>query len=276
MILVTGATGLIGRSIVELLVAEGVKVRAVSRDPGNAGLPEGVEVTGSVADGLAGVTAMFLNPRVAGSDAPELLREAKERGVGKVVVLSAINVDEPLDHQPSRLNGDRNREVEAAVVASGLEWVSLRCAAFAVNTRVAWGAQIRAGDVVRGPYANFAEAPIHERDVAEVAVRALLSDGLTGRRLGLTGPESLTHAELVTTVGEVIGRPLTFVEVPPEVVRERWVAQGMGAEFATALLARYARGDERSATVTGDVAEVLGRPALTWARWVADNADDFR
>ena len=70
-----------------------------------------------------------------------------------MVALSAINVDDDLDKQPSRYNGDRNKEVEDAAVASGLEWVSLRTSSFATNTLRAWGAQIRAGDVVRDPYA---------------------------------------------------------------------------------------------------------------------------
>ncbi|MFG1688541.1 NAD(P)H-binding protein [Nonomuraea sp. NPDC049269] len=283
MFLVTGATGIVGRPLVELLVSQGAKVRAVTRDPRASGLPDGVEVVAAdparpstLASCLEGVTGLFLNPRAVGLAAPELLALAKERGVNRVAVLSAVNVDDDLDHQPSRFNGDRNKEVEAAAVASGLEWVSLRASSFAVNTLVAWGGQIRAGDVVRGPYANFSEAPVDERDLAEVGVRALLSDDLVGRKLQLTGPQSLTHEELVATIGEVLGRPLRFQEVPPEAVRQGMVGMGMNEAFVVALLGRYARGAGQPAPVTDEVDKALGRPARTWAEWVTDHAAAFR
>jgi uncharacterized protein YbjT (DUF2867 family) len=202
--LITGATGTIGRPLVDLLVGEGATVRAVTRNPLAAGLPAHVEVVAgdpgrpaTLAPFLAGVNALFLHPRAVGDAAGKLLALARARGVRRVVALSALNVDDDLAAQPSRYNGDKNREVEDAAVGSGLEWVSLRASSFADNALRAWGAQIRAGDVVRGPYAAFAEAPIHERDLAEVGARALLTAALVGRKLELTGPQSLTHAEMV-------------------------------------------------------------------------------
>lgn len=175
MLLVTGATGIVGRSLLNLLASEDVKVRAVTRDPHRARLPTDVEVVhgdparpDTIAPHLDGVTAMFLHPRAAG----QLVALARQRGVQRVVALSAMNADEPLHTQPSRYRGGRNKEAEDAVAGSGLEWVSLRPAAFATSSLAAWGAQIRAGDVVRGPYAAFTEAPIHELDIAGVAARA--------------------------------------------------------------------------------------------------------
>ena len=97
-------------------------------------------------------------------------------------MLSAINVDEDPAWQPSRANGDRNKEVEDAVTGSGLAWVSVRPCSFAVNTIAMWAAQTRRGDVVRGPYAGFADALIHEVDVAAVLARALLDHSLAGSR----------------------------------------------------------------------------------------------
>jgi uncharacterized protein YbjT (DUF2867 family) len=286
MILVTGATGTIGRPLIDVLINEGVKVRAVTRDPRADGLPAGVEVaTGdlsrpdTIAPLLEGVTALFLHPRAVGLAAGELLTLARERGVQRVVALSAMNVDDPLEEQPSRFNGDRNREVEDAAVASGLGWVSLRASSFAVNTLQAWGAQIRAGDVVYGPYASFAEASIHERDLAAVAARALRSDALVarrGRRLELTGPQSLTHQQMVAILGEVLGRPLRYQEVPPNVAAQGMVAHGFPEPFVQALMARYARGVGQAAPVTGEVQGILGRPARTYAQWVTDHAAAFR
>lgn len=284
MILVTGATGTIGRPLIDLLVSEGADVRAVTRNPRAADLPAGVEVVegapsrpDTIAPFLEGVTALFLHPRAVGEAAAgELLALARGQGVKRVVVLSAINVDEDPDEQPSRYNGDRNKEVEEAAVASGLEWVSLRPNSFAANTLLSWGAQIHAGDIVRGPYATSAEGLIHERDLAGVGARALLTDGLVGRKLELTGPESLTQQEMVTIIGDVIGRPLRYEEIPPEAVKRGMVQRGFREPFVGALMARYAGGVGQPALVTGGVEQILGRPARTYAEWVADHTEAFR
>jgi uncharacterized protein YbjT (DUF2867 family) len=286
MLLVTGATGTIGRPLIDVLVNQGAKVRAVTHNPQAAGLPTDVEVVGgdlsrpdTIAPLLEGVTALFLHPRAVGLAAGGLLALARQRGVRRVVALSATNVDDDPALQPSRYQGDRNKEVEDAAVASGLVWVSLRASSFATNTLRAWGAQIRAGDVVRGPYATFAEALIHERDLAEVVARALGSDALVarrGRRLELTGPQSLTHEQMVATIGEVLGRPLRYQELPPEVAKQGMVQQGIPEAFVEALMARYAREVGQPAPLSGEVERILGRPARTYAEWVADHADAFR
>jgi uncharacterized protein YbjT (DUF2867 family) len=286
MILVTGATGTIGRPLIDVLVGEGAKVRALTRNPQAANLPADVEVVegdparpDTIAPYLEGVTALFLHPRAVGLAAGELLALARKRGVQRVVALSAMNVDDSLDQQPSRYNGDRNKEVEDAAAASGLGWVSLRASSFAIDSLQAWGAQIRAGDVVRYPYASFAEAQIHERDLAGVIASALRSDDLVarrGRRLELTGPQALTHQQMVAIIGEVIGRPLRFQEIPPEVARQGMVQYGLSEPFVQALMARYAREVSQPAPVTGEVQRVLGRPARTYAEWVADHAAAFR
>jgi uncharacterized protein YbjT (DUF2867 family) len=286
MFLVTGATGTIGRPLLEVLVDEGAKVRAVTRDPQATNLPAEVEVVqgdltrpATIAPHLEGITALFLHPRAVGLAAGELLALARQRGVQRVVALSATNVDDPLDQQPSRYNGDRNKEVEDAAVASGLEWVSLRASSFAANTLRAWGAQLRAGDVVSYPYASFAEAPIHEQDLAEAIARALGSDALVarrGRRLELTGPQSLTHQQLVASIGEVLGRPLRFQEIPPQAATQGMLAQGLPGPFVQALMARYAREVGQAAPITGEVERILGRPARSYAEWVADHTDALR
>lgn len=282
MILVTGATGFVGRPLVDHLT--GADIRAVTRSPEDPGLPLGVEVVEgdpsrpeTIASALLGVTAVFLHPRAVGDGAESLAALAKAQGVKRIVALSALNIDDDLADQPSRHRGDRNKEAEDAAVGSGLEWTSLRPGSYAVNTLLAWGAQIRAGDVVRGPYAKFAESPIHEQDLAEVGAHALLTDELVCRRLELTGPQSLTHEEMVAIIGEVLGRPLLrYEEIPAEAAVEGMVQRGFPAPFVEALMARYARGVGQPAPVTGEVERVLGRPARTYAEWVADHADAFR
>jgi len=284
MFLITGATGLIGRPLVDVLLAEGVPVRAVSREPGAARLPRGVELVAGdprrpdmLAQALQGVSALFVHPRAVGDGeaAGKLVALAAEQGVRRVVALSAINVEDEPAHQPSRFNGDRNREVEEAVARGGLPWVSVRPTSFAVNTIGMWAGQIRAGDVVRGPHATFAEALVHERDLAEVIARALQDYRLDGRRIPVTGPQSLTHEEMVVTIGEVIGRPLRYAEIPAEAAAAAMIRFGLAEPFVQALMGRYARGAGRAATVTGEVAAILARPARTFADWVADHADTF-
>lgn len=271
MIVVTGATGVVGRPLVALLKDQGVAVRAVTRSAGfDAHRPE------TIAPALEGADVVFVHPRAVGESAAKLLALAAESGVRRVVVLSAINVDDDLEHQPSRQNGDRNKEVEAAVVESGLPWVAIRASSFAVNAIGMFGAQVRAGDVVRAPYANFAESPLHEADLAAVIAHALTNDDLEGRRIPVTGPQSLTHQEMVTVISEVIGRPLRFEEVPPELAARGLIANGLPEAFVNALMARYARDAGKPAPVTDEVERILDRPARTFAQWVADHADSFQ
>ncbi|MFG3257223.1 SDR family oxidoreductase [Streptomyces sp. NPDC048172] len=275
MYLITGATGPIGRPLVETLLAEGAAVRAVSRDPSAAGLPAGADVVEGDPRkpetlSFQGVSALFVHPRAVGEEAVgRLLAAAAEQGVRRVVVMSAINVEDEPAHQPSRFNGDRNKEVEEAVVQGPLPWVSVRPASFALNTLAMWAGQIRAGDVVRGPYADFAEAFVHERDVAELIARALRDETLDGRRLPVTGPGSLTHAEAVTAIGEVLGRPLRHEEIPAEAAARAMAGSGgLPEPFVQALMARYARGEGRPATVAGP-------GARTFEQWVTDHAAAF-
>lgn len=284
MILITGATGTVGRPLVDLLHTTGAPVRAVTRDARAAVLPAGVDVVvgdpsqpAAMAGFLDGVTALFLHPRAAADAAFELVALARERGVRRVVALSAMNVDDDLAEQPSRYRGDRNKEAEYAAVESGLEWTSLRVSAFAANTIGMFGAQVRAGDVVRYAYADFEETPIHEEDIAAVAGRALLTDELVGQRLELTGPQSLTHKEMVTTIGEVLGRPLRYEELAPQTVTQRMIAHGFSEPFVAALMARYATyATAPQFPPTGQVEKVLGRPARTYAEWVADHVVAFQ
>lgn len=272
-ILITGATGNVGRPLVEQLHAAGAKVRAVTRNP-SPHFPPGVETVTSVRDGLAGAGAVFLNSRALGPDLAWTVEAAKDSGA-KLVALSAMNVDEDFTRQPSRLRGDRNKEVEQLAVDSGLPWVSLRPALFATNFIGMWAGQLQVGDVVAGPFASASSAPIVESDIAAIAAHALLTDDLNGRKIPLTGPQSLTNAELLAVVGEVLGRDLCYREIPVEQVRERFVAIGFPAEFGTAYTALLAETVDSPAPVSGEVERILGRPAQTFAAWVDQHRAAF-
>jgi uncharacterized protein YbjT (DUF2867 family) len=274
-IVVTGATGNVGRPLVSELAAAGARVRAVTRTPEAAGFPDGVEAVYSAVDALTGATTVFLNSRALGGDLADVVALARRSGVTKLVALSAINADDDFSRQPSRFRGDRNKEVEQLAIDSGLDWVSLRPSVFASNFVGMWSAQVRAGDVVGGPYAAASAAPIVETDIAAVAAHALLTDELVGQRIPLTGPQAFTNSELVETIGTVLGRPLRYLEVPPDVVRQRFIGLGLGAEFADAYTAMLAEALDKPALVTREVEKITGRPATTFAQWVTEHRNLF-
>jgi uncharacterized protein YbjT (DUF2867 family) len=274
-IVVTGATGNVGRPLVCELAAAGARVRAVTRSPETAGFPDGVEAVSSPIDALAGATAVFLNSRALGDGLADVIAQARRHGVTKLVALSAINADDEFSRQPSRFRGDRNKEVEQLAVDSGLDWVSLRPSVFASNFVGMWAAQILAGDVVGGPYATASAAPIVDSDISAVAAQVLLTDEYVGQRIPLTGPQALTNSELVQIIGRVLGRPLRYFEVAPDVVRERFIALGLGAEFADAYAAMLADSLDKPALVTGEVEKITGRPATTFAQWVTEHRHLF-
>jgi uncharacterized protein YbjT (DUF2867 family) len=204
-ILLTGATGSVGRHVAAGLIAKGLAVRVVVRNPVTADLPAGVEaMRGDLADpeslstALVGVDAVFLLwPFFSAGGASEVV-DAIARNARRVVYLSA----EAAVHDPESVWAIVERRIEE----SGLEWTFLRPTGFAKNT-LAWADQIRLG-VVRGPYGEAARSLIDERDIAAVAVRALTEGGHAGKTYVLTGPETVTQAEQVRIIGEAIGRPV--------------------------------------------------------------------
>lgn len=274
-IVVTGATGNVGRPLVADLRAAGARVRAVTRQPRPAGFPPDVEVFDSVTEARPGASAIFLNSRALGGQLEAVVADCGRAGVSKLVALSAINADDDVSRQPSRFRGDRNREVEQLAVDSGLPWVSLRPSVFASNFAGMWSAQLRAGDVVAGPYAAASTAPIVETDIAAVAAQALLTDDLVGQRIPMTGPQTFTNSELVEAIGTVLGRPLQYLEVPAAAVRQRFLGLGFGAGFADAYIAMLAESLDKPALVTHDVEKILGRPAIAFSQWVAEHRGVF-
>lgn len=268
-IVVTGATGNVGRPLVALLVDAGAEVRAVTRNPADAQMPRGVQVAASVHEALPGASAVFLNSRALAADLERVITGARDAGsVTRLVALSAGNADDDVARQPSRFRGDRNKEIEQLAVDSGLAWVSLRPAVFASTSADMWSAQLRAGDVVSGPFAGASFAPIVDADISAVAAQALLGGHLDGRRIPLTGPQAFTAAEQVAVIGDVLGRRLRYQEVDPELVRNRLVGSGVAPEFADAYIALQAAAANQPAVVTGDVEAILGRPATPFAHWV--------
>ncbi|MEV5742950.1 NAD(P)H-binding protein [Microbispora rosea] len=278
MYLVVGATAHFGRQAVEELVSTGAAVRALTRTPEKAGLPEGVEVVQgdltkpeTLPAVVQGVEAAFLVLQY-GADIAPLLEAAREAGVRRVVFLSSGAVDDGAERQPDVI-ARYHRDVERAIEASGIEWTFLRLLFPAINS-LTFAMQLQGGDVIRAPYTEAAFSAVHERDVAEVAVRILTGGGHAGRIHDLTGPESLTQAQQVRILGGTLGRALTVEDLDPEPVRAQ-MSQFMDADFLAALFGLMARAVGKPAPVNGVVEEITGHPARTYAQWTRDHKADF-
>lgn len=270
-ILVTGATGTVGRQVVAGLVAAGVDVRAVTRRPDEAGLPETVEVIGgdldepeALAPAFEGVDAAFL---LAAGRTRQVAEVAERAGVQRIVVLSAATAG-----STGLPGGEHHRAAELAVEESGLKWTHVRPGMFTANF-LGWAGEIRADGVVRAPHAQARHAPVHEDDIAAVAVAALLSDEHTGRVLTLTGPEVLTKPEQVAALSRGIGREVEFHELTPQ----QWCEHaGVPASVADFLLGLWEHAEQHPDAALPTIPEVLGRPAKTVTEWAREHASEFR
>ncbi|MFI6736337.1 NAD(P)H-binding protein [Nonomuraea sp. NPDC050451] len=275
MIMVIGATGTIGREVLAELRRSGVKTRALTRDPARAGLPEDVEVVrGDLGDpatlppALDGVTSVFLTGvghRRAEHDRA-LVRAARAAGVAHVVQLSSLAVEE----RTAGVLAGWHLEGERAVRESGLRWTILRPNGFMSNA-LQWAPAIAAAGVVRAPYGDLPSSVVHPGDVAAVAAAVLLGGGHDGAVYPITGPQALTPRDQVRVIGEVLGRPLRFEELPVERAREQ-LLRHMPPETADAVLAGRANADLAvRARVDPTVAELTGRPARTFREWATQH-----
>ncbi len=266
-ILVTGATGNIGRMVVDHLLARGATgVRALTVDPPKADLPDGVEAArgsvrrpDSLAAALDGVDRMYLAPYPA--TVSDVLARARDAGVRHVVDLSG---------EPESWWGSVNDAVEAA----GVGWTHLWPADFMENVRM-WLPQIRECGEVREPWPEATSAPTAMDDIAEVAAVALLEDGHEGRSYSLRGPAGVSRREMVAAIAEATGMPIGFVpSTPEETARALEPAMGPTASwYVENVLTGLAGGHMQPNTL---VADVTGRPATTFAAWATAHADDLR
>src|SRR5882724_604854 len=280
-ILVIGSTGTVGRQVVSRLAATGAQVRALARNPGAARLPPQVEVVRGdltlpetldvCSSDLDVVFLVWTAP--AAAVAPALERITKH--ARRIVYLSApLKTAHPLFQQPNTLRA-MFEQIERLIETSGLQRTFLRPGMFAANALSWWAPQIRAGDVVSWPYLAAPTAPIDERDIAAVAVRALCEDGHAGAEYVLSGPESLSQFEQVSFIGRVIGRSLRIEEISPDEARRELLTIGP-LVAVNMLLAAWSAAIGQPAHVTSTVAEITGAPPHTFLDWATYNAAEFQ
>lgn len=273
-ILVTGATGTVGRHVTELLARRGVSVRALTRNPerARAKLPDGVQIAAgdlmkpeTLREALEGIEAMFLiissdEPYAYLNTDPQAIALAEAAGVKRVVVLV----------------GYEEGPVEEALRASGMQWTLVKPAEFMANALADWRETIRAEGVVREFYGDALSARVHEGDIAAVAVEALLDEGHHGRSYPLTGPEALTRREAVQAISTAIGKEIPFVELTEEEARQQWRDQGYDEESVDFFVQMAKNPPEAGYTVLPTVEQVLGRPARTFAEWAVEHKREFQ
>jgi uncharacterized protein YbjT (DUF2867 family) len=265
-ILVTGATGNVGRMVVDELLALGVTgVRALTVDPGKAALPAGVEVArghfgrlDTVAAALTGVDRLYLAPHPP--TAAAVSRLAADCGVRHIVDMSGPK-------------GEHWQAVEDGVEASGVPFTHLEPGEFMSNGLL-WASQIRAGDVVRDAYPEVVNAPVAQEDIAAVAARVLSSGGHLGESYELTGPVALSRRQKVLEIGAALGRSLRYEELTGDAALAHF-ASVMG-EHGGWYLDGLAALASHPQPATSTVSDLLGRPATSYREWASRHADQFR
>ncbi|MGW7591682.1 NmrA family NAD(P)-binding protein [Streptomyces rubiginosohelvolus] len=279
MILVTGATGAVGREVAGLLAAAG-PVRILARRPERLTVRgDGVEVVeGAYGDrpaldrALEGVSSLFLvtnsptdpdDERVAGA--------AAAAGVRHLVKLSMMAVEEAgADDFITRWQ----RRNEETIRASGVPWTFVRPRTFMSNT-LSWAPGIRSAGVVRALYGDAPVACVDPRDVAAVAVAALSGAGHEGRTYAVSGPEAITAREQTAQLSRVLGRPLRFEELGLDAARKALLAKYPRPAAEAFLESAERQRAGAKAAVVPTVEELTGCQARPYRTWAADHADAF-
>ena len=279
-VLVTGATGRVGRAVAGLLIDAGLPVRALTRRSEAADLPANVEVvTGdltvpeSLDAALRGVSTVFLVWTAPPATAPAVVERLAAHAPRVVFLSSPHQTPHPFFRQPNPM-AVLHADIERLIVAAGLESTIIRPGMFASNALSWWAPAIRAGGVVRWPYGAAETAPVDDRDVAAVAARTLYEDGHAGGDYVLTGPESLSQAEQVSIIGDVLGRRIRFEELSPDEFRSE-TEGSWPRPVVDMLLAAWGATIGRPAFITATVSGILGSAPRSFRQWAADHATAF-
>ncbi|MFC8455252.1 SDR family oxidoreductase [Kitasatospora sp. NPDC057223] len=279
MIVVTGATGNIGRPLTQALAEAGRQVTAVSRHA--AAVPDGVRhVVADLGEPaglkpvLAGAEAMFLllsgDLHATGADPADIIGEAVAGGVRRVVLLSTQGVVT----RPSGRTRIAMRALEDVLRESGLEWVVLRPGGFASNA-LWWAESVRAHQGVFAPFGDVGVPVIDPADIAAVAAACLLDDRHAGAVYELTGPEVITPRRQAQAIADALGSPVRFHDLTRDEARTAMTGS-MPAELADDTLDILGSPNPAELRVSPDVQLVLGRAPNPFADWAARNVAAFR
>jgi uncharacterized protein YbjT (DUF2867 family) len=280
MILITGASGNVGKEVLKQITQTGVEVRAAFQSVSKAaGASSGVEIVTvdynqpeTLRTALKAVERVFLvgppTPQL-----PALERKATEviaqSGVRHVVKLSAMGGREAIFPQ-------QHAQSEDYIQSTGVPYTFLRPNGFMQNMVNYNAPTINAQSAFYGSEGDGRVSHIDIRDVAAVAVKALTEDGHVGKAYALTGPEALANKEIAQILSDEVRREIRFINLPPAQLKEALLSQGVPEWNADALLdlqRLYREG--KATTVTRDVEQILGRRAISFAQFFRDYRADF-
>ncbi|GIF48714.1 uncharacterized protein YbjT (DUF2867 family) [Asanoa ferruginea] len=266
MIVVTGATGNVGRSLVRALTEAGEQVMPVSTAVADLFRPE------TLKPAVDGATALFLLVPGAGAGLPidDIVDVAKAGGVERIVLLSS----QAVGTRPDSVSYAPLRAIEEAIAGSGLVWTVLRSAGHASNA-YAWAGSIQAEHTVAAPFGDVGLPVVDPADLAEVAATVLRSDQHGGRIYELTGPEPVTPRAQAEAIAAALGEPIRFVDLTRDEARARML-RFMPEPVVDGTLAILGTPTEAEQRVSPHVAALLGRAAGTFAGWARRNAAAFR
>ncbi|MEU6185743.1 NAD(P)H-binding protein [Nocardia sp. NPDC047038] len=272
MIVVTGATGNVGRPLVRALAEAGEKVTSVSRMVTEA--PAGVRFhqadlaePQSLGPALHGAEALFLltSPGfMANGDIGAVVDIVRSVGVRRVVLLSSHGVG----------TGRHASHLEDAVKQSDLEWTMLRPGNFHSNA-FQWADTVRTQRMVAAPFGDVAVPAIDPADIAEVAAVALREPGHGGAIYTLTGPEPISPRQQTAAIGDALGEPVQFVELSQAEAKARML-EYLPEPVVDATLGALGTPSADEQRVYPDVEQLLGRPPHTFTEWAARNIAAFR
>lgn len=277
-VLVTAATGTVGRHVVEYLVDGGATVRAGTRNPERASLPDGARPTafdyerpetwGAALSDVDGVF-LVLPPGTTGADRVAAFAEAADRvGVDRIVFLSTLGAD--------RLPILPHRRVERRLEPLLATTTFLRASFFLQNLTEVHGEEIRETGEILVPAGDGRTSFVDARDVAAVAAAALTDETPRPGALDLTGPAALTYHEVAAVCSEATGRDIDY-RAPSALTFLRQSVPKRGLGFSLTMVGIYTTARLGLAgRVTDTVAEILGRPPRTVREFAADNADAWR
>ncbi len=284
-ILVTGATGNVGSTLIPNLIAMGANVRALVRDESKAQSlrDQGVEVVIGDLDkpatldaAFSGVDKVFLatapSPNQV-TQARNAIAAAKRAGSPHIVRLSAGAVQEMPGALP-RVSA-QHAEIDAELKASGLPYTILRPHGFMQNTLMA--AQTVASEgAVYMPMKEGKFGIIDIRDIADVAAKVLTEPGHEGKTYGLTGPASISYHDIAAGLSKALGKEVKYVDVPLEAAREAMVGMGLPEWYADAYNEyNEAMSEGLGDFTTNDVEEITGHPARSYETFAREFAQAF-
>jgi uncharacterized protein YbjT (DUF2867 family) len=274
MILITGASGNVGKEVLKQIAQTKAEVRAAFQSANKAAAPSGVEIATvdynqpeTLRTALKGVNRVFLvGPPTA--QLPELERKAidviKQSDVRQVVKLSAMGGRQAIFPR-------QHAESEDYIKSSGVPFTFLRPNGFMQNMVNYNAPTINTQNAFYGTEGDGKISHIDIRDVAAVAVKALTEDGHAGKAYTLTGPDALTNGELAQILSDNLGREIRYIDLPPAQLKQALLSAGVPEWSADALLdlqRLYREG--KAATVTQDVEQILEVKPIRFARFVQD------